>query len=265
MINSTCERIAGTSVALSLALGGSVMASQDAEAATTTHLTAVTAANLMTETVPQTTTKATAADIKLLQADLNSDLAPKGLPLLTVDGALGPQSRRALCVERLLTGGLASKADPTKEEIRQLQAKDTLSYKASGFIVSLTCQTLAVNNNGITNVIPVSTGNTAAGFNTPIVNTSIAFARTGWHNSSLYPTESGNGNMYRPLYFKSGGGIAIHGSREMNSSVTTAESHGCVRTNVKGQDILWKIVKGPTTSVQDKVVSVTSMPIHVVR
>ncbi|MBC7708160.1 L,D-transpeptidase [Polaromonas sp.] len=238
----TGERLAATGLALSLTAGILLGTAQEADA------------------VPSPSVQ----DIKVLQHDLNGDLTRLGMPNLPENGKAGPQTRRALCAKRLFTGHVASLAAPSIEEIRQLQTQHSLTYAASGLIVSKTCQVLGVStNNSITNIFPVSTGNTAAGHITPTVNTSIAFARTGWHNSTKYPSESGNGNMLEPLYFESDNSFAIHGSRAMKPSVTTPQSHGCVRTSVSDQYKLWAILNGPSTPVQDKIVKVKQLPIRV--
>jgi lipoprotein-anchoring transpeptidase ErfK/SrfK len=197
-----------------------------------------------------------------MQKMLNTELVHLGMPELELDGKIGPQTRRAICTIRLLTGDEASLEKPTSSEIRALSNELELSSKLSGFVISRTCQIMAVNlDSKIRMVIPISSGK--PGHTTPAVDNKIQYGRFGWHNSSLYPEEKGNGNMYDPLYFN--GAIAVHGSNEMYPSVTTPRSHGCVRVTVSNAKKLWELAGGPQDARQDQYIGdLKPIPVHVI-
>jgi hypothetical protein len=196
-----------------------------------------------------------------LQRNLNNKLVRFGMPALKEDGKAGAQTKRAVCAVRLLTGREASMALPSAPEMKVLSGKLNLSFAVSGLIVSRTCQIMSVNlDKKLSMVIPVSTGR--RGYRTPRVDGQVSHGRFGWHNSTLYPDETGEGNMYKPLYFS--GSIAVHGSREMFPSVTTPRSHGCVRVLISDADKLWLLAGGPKTAEQDQdFTNLKPLPVHV--
>lgn len=197
-----------------------------------------------------------------MQRELNSIFVPLGMPKLELDGKVGPQTKRALCAARLLTGQEASKDKPSKAEMRSLPRREQLSFELTGLVISRTCQVLVVNlEDEISMVIPVSTG--MPGRTTPAVDSKIQYGRYGWHNSTLWPDAGSNGNMYFPLYFN--GAIAVHGSRAMHPSVTTPRSHGCVRVTQDDAKKLWKLADGPTQGRKDQYVKgLKPLPVHVI-
>lgn len=265
-MKTTREQLARTATALTLAIGAFTCASSAAEAAPTPSPSPQPTATAVI--YPPLTV--TAKEIKDLQIDSNADQDRLGMPTLTTDGKIGPQTRRALCIQRLLTGRRASLANPTRTEIQQLVKEDryTISYK--DFLISKTCQVLAINSIALSNgknlttkLIPVSTGDTTQGKITPITSTIVGFGRTGIHDSTLYPSADGAGNMIQPVYFKNNPTYAIHGSEAMTPKVTTARSNGCVRTSPADHKIVWEYVGGPITNQQDKVVPLLPKQIHV--
>jgi len=175
------------------------------------------------------------------------------MPALTVDGKVGPQTRRAICAVRWLTGNQPSTALPTTAERAYLSKTHILRNSLSAIVVNRTCQVLAVNlNKHLTKIAPVSTGK--PGHTTPALDSRMDYGRIGWHNSNLYPAEQGSGNMYYPLYVK--GAIAIHGSNEEYNWVTQPLSHGCVRVTQAFARTLWKIAHGPVSGEQNSIVHV---------
>lgn len=197
-----------------------------------------------------------------LQRNLNRELVPFGMPKLELDGKVGNQTRRALCAVRLLTGQETSRDTPTSTEIRNLQKRQTFKAPLGGIVISRECQVMAVNiDNKLSMVLPVSTGKSE--YRTPEGSFRVQYGRFGWHNSSLYPEERGNGNMYKPVYFN--GAIAFHGSRDMYNSLTYPASHGCVRVTVSDADKLWALVGGPAKAQNDQVFkNLHSFPVHVI-
>jgi hypothetical protein len=120
------------------------------------------------------------------------------------------------------------------------------------FSIKKACQVgVAVENGIVKYIMPVSTGQTGYATRensfaaTKYLSGSGDEARLGgWHDSSHFPSESGNGNMYLPIYFS--GGQAIHGSSSMGetSFLTSAASKGCVRTRISDQRKLVQWVVG---------------------
>jgi lipoprotein-anchoring transpeptidase ErfK/SrfK len=220
----------------------------------------------------------TAVDIKALQQDANETLAPLGMPLLPRNGVWGPQTKRAICTKRLLTGNPATRAtgELNRQNIQAFMANDTFvnpdvpeakGKVTTGIVVNKVCQTsITTQDNAIKYVMPVSTGK--KGHNTPNGFFNIVFARHGWHESTRRPSESGNGNMFNSLYYQktSLSWIAIHGSRDMKDRVTSPTSFGCVRLRINDSMIQYAMVGGPAPNeaTQDEVVSgVTHLPVAV--
>jgi len=195
-----------------------------------------------------------------LQRDLNDWLTPLGMPALTTDGKIGGQTKRALCAVRLFTGHAASKAPATLPERTELAGPPVLDSNLSGYIINKTCQVMGVKlNDKLSMIIPVSTAR--AGYSTPIGDFHLQYGRYGWHNSSLYPAEQGNGNMYDPEYFN--GSIAVHGSPEMYPGTTSPHSHGCVRILQADAIKLWHLAGGPEHGKQDHGYDLKPIPVHV--
>lgn len=211
--------------------------------------------------------------ISVLQADTNKVLGPLGMPQAATNGKFSGQTARAACAKSWLTTGVATtnKAYYTPTKIKELDANDAIrnpyladygTRVANGFIVNKTCQVMAVtSNNAVVGVYPVSTGR--PGYDTPNGLFTIYKGINGWHESSKYPTESGNGNMYKPVYFGPDG-IALHGSREMSNSSTTPQSHGCVRLTTSVADAVFSRQGGDTHAANDAIVTVTHSPVAVI-
>lgn len=155
-----------------------------------------------------------------------------------VDGIEGPRTRQAVCAGRRLLGyKRASRARLRWNDVKALRRADALPRPRNGknyLSIDKTCQTLYQAKRGKwRRVVRVSTGK--AGHRTPSGSYSITWKWPGWHNSSKYPSDAGNGNMYQSMYFKSGG-YAVHGSR---SVPWYPASHGCVRVNLRNADKLY--------------------------
>lgn len=164
---------------------------------------------------------------------------------VTVDGVEGPRTRQAVCAaRRLLRYKKVTRNKITSKDVAALRkaTKWTKPRHGNTYLwVDRRCQMLYQAKGGtFIRVRKVSTG--ASGHATPRGTYSITWRWPGWHDSSEYPSDSGNGNMYNAMYFKSGG-YAIHGSR---SVPWYPASHGCVRVNIKTADQLWNSVPNGT-------------------
>lgn len=160
---------------------------------------------------------------------------------VTVDGIEGPRTRQGVCAaRRLLRYKKVTRNRITWTDIRNLRRADALPKPRNGnnyLSVDKTCQMLYQAKNGTwRRILRASTGK--AGHRTPSGKFSITWRWPGWHDSSEYPSDAGNGNMYNSMYFKSGG-FAIHGSRSVPPHPA---SHGCVRVKVRAADKLFASV-----------------------
>jgi hypothetical protein len=248
--------------------------------------------------LPLHTQKAQAFSSEVLtqQKALNSILNPYGFPKLLEDGIFGQYTSQALCVWRWTTGpvGRVASRDPmiaTNWERKALvelkeQPNATSLYSkllaSNGMVgrdlaIKKICQAgVAMHNGVIKYIMPVSTGK--PGYDTregsffvyQYLSKSGQEKTTtplGWFDSNLYPSTSGNGNMYLSLFFS--GGQAVHGSRAMPDSgfLTYPESMGCVRTRPTDQDKLvkWMFNNSTTISYDWKAYTATNSPlvIHV--
>jgi hypothetical protein len=158
---------------------------------------------------------------------------------LQVDGVEGPRTRQAVCAGRRLLGyRKATRWRLRWRDVRALRRADRLPKPQNGrnyLSVDKTCQMVYQAKRGKwRRVVRASTGK--AGHRTPSGSYSITWRWPGWHNSSKYPSDSGNGNMYNSMYFKSGG-YAVHGSR---SVPWYPASHGCVRISVRKANQLYR-------------------------
>lgn len=155
-----------------------------------------------------------------------------------VDGIEGPRTRQAACAARRLIGyRKVTRWRLRRKDVRVLRRTDALPRPKNGknyLSIDKTCQMVYQAKRGKwRRVVRASTGK--AGHRTPGGSYSITWKWPGWHNSSQYPSDSGNGNMYQSMYFKSGG-YAVHGSR---SVPWYPASHGCVRVNLRNADKLY--------------------------
>jgi hypothetical protein len=160
---------------------------------------------------------------------------------VTVDGVEGPRTRQGVCAaRRLLRYKKTSRNRITRKDVRALRRATEWTEPRHGknyLWVDRRCQMLYQAKKGkFIRVRKASTGK--AGHATPRGTYSITWKWPGWHDSSEYPSDSGNGNMYNSMYFKSGG-YAVHGSR---SVPWYPASHGCVRVNLKTADKLYASV-----------------------
>lgn len=160
---------------------------------------------------------------------------------VAVDGIEGPRTRQGVCAaRRLLRYKPVSRNRITRKDVRALRNADRLPKPRNGnnyLSVDRTCQMLYQAKGGTwKRVLKASTGK--PGHRTPKGEYTITWRWPGWHDSSQYPSDSGNGNMYNSMYFKSGG-YAVHGSR---SVPWYPASHGCVRVTVRSADKLYASV-----------------------
>jgi hypothetical protein len=131
----------------------------------------------------------------------------------------------------------------------------------SGFVISRTCQVMGVNiDHKLSMIMPVSTGAPAGYFpdspqdhTTNAGNFHIMSGFSGWHNSTLYPSKHTAGNMLNTGFFN--GDQGIHGSREMLPTVTSPQSHGCVRYDIRYAPKIWALMDGPTNLPNDAYVA----------
>ncbi|CAN5878137.1 L,D-transpeptidase family protein [soil metagenome] len=164
---------------------------------------------------------------------------------VTVDGVEGPRTRQAVCAaRRLLRYKKVSRNRITWTDIRNLRRADALPKPRNGktyLSVDKTCQMMYEAKRGKwIRIVRVSTG--ARGHRTPSGEFKITWRWPGWHDSSEYPSDSGNGNMFNAMYFKAGG-YAVHGSRSVPAHPA---SHGCVRVKVRVAKKLYKSVANGT-------------------
>ncbi len=160
---------------------------------------------------------------------------------ITVDGVEGPRTRQAVCAaRRLLRYKRVSRNKITLKDVTAIRkaTKWTKPRHGNTYLwIDRRCQMLYQAKGGrFIRVLKASTGK--PGHATPGGTYSITWRWPGWHDSSVYPSDSGNGNMYNSMYFKSGG-YAVHGSR---SVPYYPASHGCVRVTVGGANKLWDSV-----------------------
>jgi len=172
---------------------------------------------------------AQAASAKTIRA-VQRNLTRLGIRV-TVDGIEGPETRQGACAARRLLGHRAvSRAEVTTADLRALRAAKKLPKPRQGaryLSVDQTCQMVYQARGGKwVRIMKASTG--TAGHRTPNGSYRVQWRWPGWHNSSKYPSDRREGNMYNALYFRSGG-YAIHGSRSVPYSPA---SHGCVRISV---------------------------------
>ena len=150
---------------------------------------------------------------------------------VAIDGVEGPETRQGVCAaRRLLRHRAASRASVTTGDLRALRNAKALPKPRQGaryLSVDQTCQMVYQARGGKwVRIMKASTGR--AGHRTPNGSYRVQWRWPGWHNSSAYPSDQPEGNMYNSLYFRSGG-YAIHGSRSVPYSPA---SHGCVRISV---------------------------------
>ena len=206
--------------------------------------------------------------IVALQRSLNAALVPLGMPKLNTDGQAGGQTQRALCAERLFTGHVASKSAATAAEMTRISSSEHLSSALPGFIVSRTCQVMGIAlDHNLTMIIPISTGAPRGYYSDGQDHTtnpgrySMGQGIYGLHNSTKYPSQHSAGNMLYAGFFD--GDIAVHGSPEMSSEVTSPESHGCVRIEPKYAKKIWELMGGPAQAANDSYVQLRPIPVEV--
>jgi lipoprotein-anchoring transpeptidase ErfK/SrfK len=172
---------------------------------------------------------AEAASRKTVRA-VQKNLTRLGIPV-AIDGVEGPETRQGACAARRMLGHRAvNRAKVTKADLRALRKAKQLPKPRQGkryLSVDQTCQMVYQARGGKwVRIMKASTG--TAGHRTPNGSYRVQWRWPGWHNSSAYPSDRAEGNMYNSLYFRSGG-YAIHGSRSVPYSPA---SHGCVRISV---------------------------------
>jgi hypothetical protein len=160
---------------------------------------------------------------------------------IAVDGVVGPRTRQAVCgARRILRYGHPRRNGVTWNDVKQLRRRTSLPTPNKGWTylwVDRKCQMMyQAKNNRWVGFYKISTGKGRHA--TPGGRYKITWRWPGWHNSSQYPSDSGNGNMYNSMYFKSGG-YAVHGSR---SVPWYPASHGCVRVSVSDANRLYRSV-----------------------
>lgn len=182
---------------------------------------------------------------------MESALRALGLPTGPVDGKIDARTRRALCAYRDLTGVKATRALPSAELIRRIEATTELprlprALRKAKALVSLTCQTTYVTDldRHVLRVLPVSTGKDRGFHATRTGFKRVYWKYNDWQASTLFPEPDGRPGLYRPIYFDRG--IAFHGVRKPIRAFP--QSHGCVRTWPKHQDWLY-----PRLKVRDQV------------
>lgn len=189
-------------------------------------------------------TPAEAAVSKKRVTEVQRNLKRLGI-WVAVDGIEGPRTRQGVCAaRRLLRYKKVTRNRITWTDIRNLRRAKALPKPRNGrnyLSVDKTCQMMYQAKKGKwRRIVRVSTGK--RGHRTPSGTFSITWRWPGWHNSSQYPSDSGNGNMYNSMYFKSGG-YAIHGSRSVPAHPA---SHGCVRVKLRPADKLYASVSNGT-------------------
>jgi hypothetical protein len=172
--------------------------------------------------------------------EVQQDLRRLGVNV-TVDGEEGPRTRQGVCAaRRLLRYKQVSRNRITKKDVTALRKATAWTKPRHGknyLWVDRRCQMLYQAKGGrFVRVLKASTG--ASGHATPGGTYKITWRWPGWHDSSEYPSDSGNGNMYNAMYFRSGG-YAVHGSRSVPHYPA---SHGCVRVTWGGANQLWDSV-----------------------
>lgn len=175
---------------------------------------------------------------------VQKDLRRLGISVV-VDGIEGPRTRQGVCAaRRLLRHKAVSRAKITTADARALDRADRLPKPRNGrryLSVDKRCQMLYQAKGGRwVRILKASTGK--GRHRTPSGTFRITWRWPGWHDSSEYPSDSGNGNMYNSMYFRSGG-YAVHGSR---SVPWYPASHGCVRVTVSAADKLYDSVPNGT-------------------
>lgn len=164
---------------------------------------------------------------------------------VAVDGIEGPETRQGVCAARRMLGHRpVNRSGVTAADLRALRNADTLPEPRQGssyLSVDQTCQMVYQARGGEwVRIMKASTG--IAGHRTPNGSYTVQWRWPGWHNSSAYPSDRPEGNMYNSLYFR-GGGYAIHGSRSVPYQPA---SHGCVRISVTDADELFDEVPNGT-------------------
>ncbi|HSK90412.1 MAG TPA: L,D-transpeptidase [Euzebyales bacterium] len=176
---------------------------------------------------------AQAASTKTVRA-VQKHLTRLGIKV-AIDGIEGPETRQGACAARRLLGHRAvNRASVTTADLRALRNRRALpkpQHGSSYLSVDQTCQMVYQARGGRwKRIMKASTG--VAGHRTPNGSYRVQWRWPGWHNSSAYPSDRREGNMYNSLYFR-GGGYAIHGSRSVPYQPA---SHGCVRISVANAD-----------------------------
>lgn len=164
---------------------------------------------------------------------------------VVVDGVEGKRTRQGVCAARRLLGYKPTHRGPIRNtDVKNIRRADKLPKPRNGknyLSVDKKCQMMYQAKKGKwRRIVKISTG--TRGHRTPSGTYRITWRWPGWHNSSSYPSDSGNGNMYNSMYFKSGG-YAIHGSR---SVPWYPASHGCVRVTVGKSKKLYSSVPNGT-------------------
>lgn len=190
-----------------------------------------------------------------------------GLPTGAVDGLYGPNTARALCAFRQMSGLPVSRSTVDAALLAKLRSYNTayaslasvpaasLNGHATYLLAQKQCQAmLYVENGRYQRIMPMSTG--MRGHDTPNGIYSLSSTRRGWSCSTIYPEScnyhavgrfvgiSDYGNMYNKRFFRSGG-YYVHGSTAVP---TYPASHGCIRVPVSDSDWMYDHVGnyGPT-------------------
>lgn len=185
------------------------------------------------------------------------------IPTGPIDGNLGPQTRRGLCIFRYMSGLSVSLKTLDSTTYSKLKSYNTtysslstiparMSTSTNQILVAHeTCQAMTFSKkaaNGkhyYAKVMAISTGVTGHG--TPNGTYSLNKTKLGWSCSTTYNTtcktqttgkylsHGSYGNMYNYRWFNSSK-YGIHGS---TSVPTYPASHGCVRVTVSDSDWMY--------------------------
>lgn len=213
---------------------------------------------LLLSASPQQAEAASASQVREAQRIMTK----LGLPTGPVDGIMGPQTRRGLCAFRYISGQTVTRSatisatmmknlrDYNKKYSSIRQVPEKRNNKGEYMLAHKTCQVIFHANKGkFTRAMPMSSGDSRKGKDTPNGTYTLHNTRRGWHCSNLYPescrTEStgrfankthGNyGNMYN-MRWMGKGGLYVHGSMRVP---THPGSAGCIRMNPKDSDWMW--------------------------
>jgi lipoprotein-anchoring transpeptidase ErfK/SrfK len=180
-----------------------------------------------------------------------------GLPTGAVDGDFGPQTARALCAFRYMTGKSVNRKNVDSSLSSALRSYNTKYSRLQSIpapansghktylVAHETCQVMFYVSNGYySRVMPISTAK--KGKTTPNGTYQLGYTQRGWHCSTLYPEScrtqssgrfkniSNYGNMYNKRLMK--GNYFVHGSTDVP---TYPASAGCIRVTIADSDWMY--------------------------